>query len=111
MEIDRIYVSLNNDSDGERNRGFEGSYKVVIKLLESVDFKRIYFAPPPLNDFGAMTKVEIEVYRQECIKLDHKYCMSRIIEIGKQINAHKPQGLAFTNSLKKLIKQYKFHYE
>jgi len=41
MEIDRIYVSLNNDADGERNLAFEGSYKDISKLQESLEFKRI----------------------------------------------------------------------
>ena len=111
MELDRIYISLNNDADSERNRGFEGAYKVIIRLLDTIDFKRIYFAPPPQNDFGSMNKVEIEIFRQECMKLDHKYCMSRIIEIGKQINAYKPQGEVFIKALRKLIKKYEFHYE
>lgn len=111
LDIDRIYVALNNDSEKDRNRGFEGAYKAVTKLLDTFDFDKVYFAPPPQNDFGAMTKVEIEVYRQECIKLDHRYCMSRIIEIGKQINAHKSQGEVFTKRLRKLIRQYEFTYE
>ena len=110
LELERIYVSLNNDSDSERNRGFEGAFKVICKLAETIDFKRIYFAPPTKNDFGVMNKIEIDAFYSEARNTDHQLSIHRIIEFGKKINAESKQGAGFIKGLKNLCKLYNFHY-
>jgi len=111
LDLERIYVSLNNDSDSERNRGFEGAFKVICKLAQTIDFKKLYFAPPFKNDFGAMNKLEIESFYSEAKNLDHQLSMSQIIEFGKKMNAETKQSAAFVKDLKNLCKLYNFHYK
>ena len=61
LNLQNIYISYNNDSESERNRGFEGAVKSIFKLSDAVDFDRIYFCPPDSNDFGDMTKEQIYI--------------------------------------------------
>jgi hypothetical protein len=110
LNVDKIYVSLNNDFQSERNRGFEGSLKVIFKLSEIIDFKKIYFAPPHKNDFGAMNKIDIDSFNSQIEKTDHKLSISNIIEFGKQINTETKQPPAFSKNLKNLCKLYNFNY-
>jgi len=111
LDVERIYVSMNNDSESERNRGFEGAFKVVCKLIETIDFKRIYFAPPPKNDFGDMSKTEIDLFYNDAKNINHQLSISSLISFGKKLNAETKQSPAFTKGLKNLCKLYKFHYE
>ena len=103
---------MNNDFDSEekRNRGFEGAFKVVAKLIETFDFKKIYFAPPDKNDFGAMSKEEIISFHANTKNIDHKLSMLQIINIGKEMHAAGKLPKAFLKGLKDLCKLYKFHY-
>lgn len=110
LELERIYVSLNNDFDKERNRGFEGAFKVICKLAETIDFKKIYFAPPSKNDFGIMNKIEIDAFYSEAKNTDHQLSIHRIIEFAKKLNAENKQAPAFIKGLKNMCKLYKFHY-
>lgn len=111
LELERIYVSLNNDFDKERNRGFEGAFKVICKLAETIDFKKIYFSPPLKNDFGDMSKIEIDTFLSETKNTDHQLSIHRIIEFGKKMNAENKQTPAFVKGLKNLCKLYNFHYK
>lgn len=110
LEVDRIYVSMNNDFDKERNRGFEGAFKVIGKLIETIDFKKIYFAPPHKNDFGVMSKIEIDTFYSEIKNTDHQLSMQRLIDFGKQASLETKQAPAFKKTLKTLCKLYNFHY-
>jgi len=111
LDVDRIYVSMNNDFESERNRGFEGAFKVVSKLVETIDFKKIYFAPPQKNDFGAMSKIEIDGFYREVQNTNHKLSIGSLINFGKTLHAETKQPAVFLKGLKNLCKLYKFHYE
>lgn len=111
LDVDKIYISMNNDFDKERNRGFEGAFKVVGKLIETIDFKKIYFAPPHKNDFGVMSKLEIDTFHDDALRLDHKLSMQKLIDFGKKINAEEKQSPAFKKTLRALCKLYNFNYE
>jgi len=110
LDVEKIYVSLNNDSDKDRNRGFEASFKVICKLAQVIDFKKIYFCPPPKNDFGSMSKTEIDSFYSEAKELDHKSSMLNIINVGKKINSENNSSNSFVKDLKCLCKLYNFNY-
>ena len=109
LPLKKIFISFNNDSNSQINRGFEGAVKSIFKLSEVVDFKSIYFAPPSTNDFGEMSKDEMNQYVQESKNLDHQKSMDKIIDIAKKMEA-RGINKSFSASLKKLIKQYNFYY-
>jgi hypothetical protein len=109
MPIDKIFVSFNNDFNSERNRGFEGAIKSIFKLSDCTDFEKIYFAPPTSNDFGEMTKDEIDLYIKHCNALDHEESSSSILSIAEDM---EDRGInkAFSSNFKKYKKTYNFNY-
>lgn len=52
--LKRIYISNNNDSSSEKNRGLISSIKALIKLSSYFDLDILKIRPPSLNDFGEM---------------------------------------------------------
>jgi hypothetical protein len=49
-----IYISANNDSTSDTNRGLISSIKTLIKLSSYFDLNILKVKPPLLNDFGEM---------------------------------------------------------
>jgi hypothetical protein len=49
-----IYISTNNDSDSEKNRGLIAAIKILIKLSSFFDLDVLKIKPPLMNDFGEM---------------------------------------------------------
>lgn len=109
LNLQNIFISYNNDSESERNRGFEGAVKSIFKLSDAVDFDRIYFCPPDSNDFGDMTKEQIYFYEDRCFSANHQISMHKVISIGEEMDK-KGINKSFSQSLKKLKKKYNFYY-
>lgn len=61
----RIVLSLNNDSDKEKNRGQIGALKSYLKLLSLFDKKKIIIHPPKSCDFGEMKDEEFSSWKEE----------------------------------------------
>ena len=108
--IDKIFIAFNNDFESSSNRGFEGAVKSIFKLSNLSDFSNIYFSPPPKNDFGEMSKEEIQKYMDYCSILDHNKSMSHVIDIAKDL-VKSSSNKSFSTDLQKLEKKYKFYYE
>lgn len=60
-----IVLSFNNDFDDKegQNRGFDGALVSLLKLSDCMDLNRIWFCPPPKEDFGEMNDEEIKQWR------------------------------------------------
>lgn len=54
LDIDRIILSFNNDSDKASNRGARAAVKNYLKLLNHFDFDVLSICLPNKNDFGEM---------------------------------------------------------
>jgi len=52
LNVSKIIISLNNDTDSDENHGQEASMDIVKKLKKYFDVKNIHIIPPPHNDFG-----------------------------------------------------------
>jgi hypothetical protein len=52
--LNSIYISTNNDSSSDVNRGLVSSIKTLIKLSSYFDLQILKIKPPLLNDFGEM---------------------------------------------------------
>ena len=110
LPIKKVFVSFNNDHTSSVNRGFEGAIKSIFKLVESIDFDKIYFIPPEENDFGEMSKDQIEKYSSDCYNIQHQESMSKVIKIAKDMN-QRGVNKSFSSSFSKLIKKNSFHYD
>lgn len=64
LGLDKVYISLNNDTDKESNRGKIGSLKILIKLLNYFGTDKLFISPPTLNDFGEMSCEQIIEWKQ-----------------------------------------------
>ena len=49
-----IILAFNNDEG--QNRGFDGALSSCLKLMDQVDLQKIWFYPPPAEDFGEIIK-------------------------------------------------------
>jgi hypothetical protein len=56
--LKQIYISTNNDSEGEINRGLIAAIKILIKLSSFFDLDIIKIKPPLMNDFGDMQNLK-----------------------------------------------------
>jgi hypothetical protein len=111
MPVKKIIVCFNNDYLSDRNRGFEGAIKSIFKLIDTIDFKHIYFIPPDLNDFGQMSKNDLEIYLKKVDDISHKESIEMVISIAEKMESTLKTNKSFSDSLKKLKKLYKFNYE
>ena len=109
LPVSKIFISFNNDHSSSVNRGFEGAIKSIFKLVDSIDFDKIYFSPPEKNDFGEMSAEQIEKYSSECYNMEHSDSMKNIISIAKKMN-DRGVNKSFSSSFAKLVKKNKFHY-
>jgi len=109
LPINKIYIAFNNDSNAETNRGFQGAIKSIFKLVDVIDFQNIYFAPPSANDFGEMSKENIDKYVDFCYNMSHEDSMLRVLDFAKDMNS-KGVNKTFSTNFKKFEKKYKFYY-
>jgi hypothetical protein len=109
LPLKKIFISFNNDSFSSQNRGFEGAIKSIFKLVNSIDFESIYFAPPKENDFGEMNQEQIDKYIESCYNLKHQDSMSQVIDVARGMD-QRGVNKNFSSSFKKLIKKNNFHY-
>ena len=109
MPIKKVFLSFNNDHTAAVNRGFEGAIKSIFKLVESIDFDKVYFIPPEKNDFGEMSKDQIEKYALDCYNIRHQESMSKVLNIAKDMN-QRGVNKSFSSSYSKLVKKNSFHY-
>ena len=109
LPIKKIFISFNNDQTSSVNRGFEGAIKSVFKLVDSIDFDKVYFIPPEENDFGEMDQIQIEKYTTECYNKQHQNSMSHVLKIARDMDK-KGVNKSFSSSLNKLVKKNSFYY-
>ena len=109
LSLDKIFISFNNDFNSDHNRGFEGAIKSIFKLSEQIDFEKIYFCPPAENDFGEMTKEQIEKHVEYSSLLNHNESMANVIDFANEMNK-RGVNKTFAANLRKFQKKYDFHY-
>ena len=89
LNIDRLIISLNNDSQSERNRGLESSIKNYLKLLNYYDPDKIAICLPTAKDFGEMSSDNFNSWNKKLLSLDpktqQKFIIKKINEIYKTL--------------------------
>lgn len=111
LDVDKIFISLNNDEDSDKNRGLLKSAQFVCKLSQQIDFKKIYLCSPIKNDFGEMSKEEISLWHKHSKNLTHQDSCKKVIDIlGFEIKSN-PKNKNLIPLLGSFIKKYKFFYE
>lgn len=109
LPLDKVFLSFNNDFNSEFNRGFEGAIKSIFKLSDQMDFEKIFFAPPSENDFGDMSKEQLDKFVEYCGVMSHNESMTNVIDFAKEMNK-RGVNKTFASNLRKFEKKYDFHY-
>jgi len=109
LPLDKVFLSFNNDFNSEFNRGFEGAIKSIFKLSDQMDFEKIFFAPPSENDFGDMSKEQLDKFVEYCGVMSHNESMTNVIDFAKEMNK-RGVNKTFSSNLRKSEKKYDFHY-
>lgn len=93
-----ICLSFNNDNEGQ-NRGFDGALTSLLRLIDNMDIDKIWFTPPPVNDFGKMNDSEVRHWRKNLLfdSESHKQGLQRLLE-------HAPKAIIPKNLEKNLDK-------
>jgi hypothetical protein len=70
LGLKKIIISLNNDSDKEKNRGEIGSLKSYLKLLNFFDRDKLIIHPPTASDFGDMNDEDFSLWNKKLNEFD-----------------------------------------
>ena len=79
-------------------------------MIDTIDFKNIYFIPPDQNDFGDMNKNDLENYMLKADNMTHQESIKFVISTAENMQKSGKTNKSFDDSLKKLNKLYKFNY-
>ena len=66
LDVERIILAFNNDSDKALNRGARASVKNYLKLLNHFDFEQLHICLPTQTDFGEMKADDFDQWRDKC---------------------------------------------
>lgn len=66
LDVERIVLAFNNDSDKVANRGARAALKNYLKLLNHFDFEQLYICLPTKNDFGDMDAADFKAWEEKC---------------------------------------------
>ena len=85
LGLDRIVISLNNDSGKSKNRGEIGAFKMYLKLLNFFQRDKLIINLPPQSDFGDMSSPDFDQWSRASQNLDMDLAQAaweaRIIEL------------------------------
>ena len=77
--------------------------------LAPIGYNKVFFSPPPENDFGEMGKDQIDKYVEYCASMNHNETMANVLDFAKEMN-QRGVNKTFTSNLRKFEKKYDFHY-
>lgn len=66
LDVKKIIISFNNDSDKSVNRGARAAVKNYLKLLNHFDFNQLYVCLPTKTDFGEMEPKDFTSWSEKC---------------------------------------------
>ena len=89
LNVEKIVISLNNDTSSSRNRGLEASIKNYLRLLNYYDPHKILICLPLQKDFGDMSQEEFKKWSNKLQSTDpnnqQKFILQKINNIHKNI--------------------------
>ncbi len=101
LDISKVIISFNNDSNKSHNRGARAAVKNYLKLFSHFDFGQVDVCLPVKNDFGEMNKDDFDKWS---VKLDKppSSTLNSIISFADKLAASKELSLPLLKNLKLL---------
>lgn len=108
LDLDRITISTNNDSNKSKNRGLEAALNMYIKLSQFFDLSKIQIKLPRIKgyniqDFGDILEKKLDINDWYNIKINKKKQLELILNSIYNNNKHK--------TLINLLKDYLFQLD
>ena len=100
FNVDKVYLSFNNDAGKDDNRGMNACVKNFLKLLNFFDAESIKICLPIKNDFGDMNDDDFIKWKDKMKFIDESNQIPKVISFAKKLQ--KQNGLS-----KKLVQQLK----
>ena len=99
LDVDRIIISFNNDSNKSTNRGARASVKNYLKLLNHFDFDQLSICLPTKNDFGEMNEDDFESWLSKC-KSNTQENAKSILSFAKKMADSKDLPVSLIKNIK-----------
>jgi hypothetical protein len=95
LDLNNIYISLNNDCESEVNRGQIASVSLFLKLLKFFNKSKLCIVPPNKNDFGDMNEKDFSLWKRNINSMSS----AESIELVKNTTKNKYYSKFFSNNI------------
>lgn len=102
LNLDKIYICLNNDKGNEINRGEQASAKMYLKLLNFFQKEKLFLNLPIENDFGEMNEEDFILWKKRFKSLNFADTKEYIVEITNSLRKQKALPASLLSNLKLL---------
>lgn len=102
FNIQTIYLSFNNDSNSDSNRGMHACVKNFLKLLNFFDADHIKICLPTQNDFGDMNDNDFQKWKDKMSFISEVDQVPKIISFAKKLQKQNLLSKKLTQHLKDL---------
>lgn len=93
LNLNKVIISLNNDTDSSENRGLEASVVNYLRLLNFFEKDKLSICLPTKNDFGDMNKEDFKIWNKKLLSLNHKNQIKNILSVTKNMSKSIPKSL------------------
>lgn len=95
LNVNKIFISFNNDKGKDINVGMENCIRTYLKLLTAFDKDQLYISLPTLNDFGLMKENGlIESWVEKNASLSQESQRSYILKYIEKMRKREKQSLS-----------------
>jgi len=102
LNVEKVYICFNNDTNSDINRGEVASAKLYLKLLSFFNKERIFINLPTQNDFGEMNENDFEKWKKRFKTLNFAETKEYILEVIEASRAKKELSAKLIANLKTL---------
>lgn len=98
----KLFISFNNDSSSEENRGLIASIKNYCKLLRYFDYEKLYICLPNKKDFGEMSADDYDAWREKIKNIDQSVLIKNIKKQATKLHKERKLSASLFKNLKVL---------
>lgn len=87
LNLDKIFISLNNDNSKDLNRGRISSIKNFLKLTSYINYKKLFICLPVKDDFGDMNPKDFEnwLVKKKACENNHNNLVKKIKKESQEL--------------------------
>lgn len=105
FNVNKVYLSFNNDSGKDSNRGMNACVKNFLKLLDFFDPSNIKICLPIKNDFGDMNNDDFNKWAEKLKFIDDTDQVPKIVSFAKKLQRQNALSKKLINQIKHIDEQ------